>query len=104
MDSSQKKGINFDLDTDALKKYYSEGDWHKAYYDIRGFFERNGFEHIQGSGYHSVMPMSEAKAMTVIYNMTKEFVWLNYCVNICTISDVPELYDISHVFKEKQRQ
>ncbi len=71
MDSSQKKGINFDLDTDALKKYYSEGDWHKAYYDIRGFFERNGFEHIQGSGYHSVMPMSEAKAMTVIYNMTK---------------------------------
>ena len=42
--------------------------------------------------------MSEAKAMSVIYKMTKEFPWLNYCVSICTISDVPELYDISHVF------
>lgn len=48
--------------------------------------------------------MSEAKAMSVIYKMTKEFPWLNYCVSICTISDVPELYDISHVFvREAQR-
>lgn len=42
--------------------------------------------------------------MSVIYKMTKEFPWLNYCVSICTISDVPELYDISHVFvREAQR-
>ena len=47
--------------------------------------------------------MSEAKAMSVIYKMTKEFPWLNYCVSICTISDVPELYDISHVFVREQR-
>ena len=39
--------------------------------------------------------------MAVIYKMTKEFPWLNYCVNICTISDVPELYDISHVFESE---
>lgn len=40
----------------------------------------------------------------VIYQMTKEFPWLNYCVSVCTISDVPELYDISHVFeREAQR-
>lgn len=48
--------------------------------------------------------MSEAKAMAVIYQMTKEFPWLNYCVNVCTISDVPELFDISHVFaREAER-
>ncbi|MCU6687200.1 hypothetical protein OCV99_11740 [Dorea acetigenes] len=42
--------------------------------------------------------------MAVIYQMTKEFLWLNYCVSVCTISDVPELYDISHVFeREAQR-
>lgn len=36
--------------------------------------------------------------------MTKEFPWLNYCVNVCTISDVPELFDISHVFaREAER-
>ena len=95
MDSLQRKGINFDLNTQALKEYYPKGDWHNAYADVRDFFEANGFEHIQGSGYHSVEAMSEAKAMAVIYQMTKEFPWLNYCVNVCTISDVPELFDIS---------
>lgn len=104
MDSTQRKGINFDLDTEALKKYYPKGDWHNAYNDVRSFFERNGFEHIQGSGYHSIKAMSEAKAMAVIYQMTKDIPWLNYCVSVCTISDVPEIYDISHVFeREAQR-
>ena len=65
MDSLQRKGINFDLNTQALKEYYPKGDWHQ---------------------------------------MTKEFPWLNYCVNVCTISDVPELFDISHVFaREAER-
>ena len=54
MDSLQRKGINFDLNTQALKEYYPKGDWHNAYADVRDFFEANGFEHIQGSGYHSV--------------------------------------------------
>lgn len=70
MNSALKKGINFDLDTQAL----------------------------QGSGYHSTQPMSEAKAMFVVYQMLKKLSWLRGCVSICTISDVPELYDISHVF------
>ena len=48
--------------------------------------------------------MSEAKAMAVIYQMTKEIPWLNYCVSVCTISDVPELYDISHVFEREAQQ
>ena len=97
MDSTQRKGINFDLDTEALQQHYPKGDWHNAYYDVRAYFEKS-------SGYHSIEAMSEAKAMSVIYKMTKEFPWLNYCVSICTISDVPELYDISHVFmREAQR-
>ena len=50
MDSTQRKGINFDLDTEALKEHYPKGDWHNAYYDVRTYFEKNGFEHIQGSG------------------------------------------------------
>ena len=104
MDSTQRKGINFDLDTEALQYHYPKGDWHNAYYNVRTYLEKNGFEHIQGSGYHSAEAMSEARAMSVVYKMTKEFSWLNYCVRICTISDVPELYDISHVFmREAQR-
>ena len=104
MDSTQRKGINFDLDTEALKEHYPKGDWHNAYYDVRTYFEKNGFEHIQGSGYHSIEVVSEAKAMAVIYQMTKEIPWLNYCVSVCTISDVPELYDIAHVFEREAQQ
>ena len=46
MDSTQRKGINFDLDTEELKKHYPKGDWHNAYYDVRAYFEKSGFEHI----------------------------------------------------------
>ena len=44
MDSTQRKGINFDLDTEALQQHYPKGDWHNAYYDVRAYFEKNGFE------------------------------------------------------------
>lgn len=44
MNSGQKKGINFDLDTNALKIYYTKGDWRNAYHDVRNFFKKNGFE------------------------------------------------------------
>lgn len=50
MDSAQRKGIHFDLDTESLKRYYPKGDWHNACYVVRSYFEKNGFEHIQGSG------------------------------------------------------
>ena len=65
MDSLQRKGINFDLNTQALKEYYPKGDWHNAYADVRDFFEANGFEHIQGSGYHSVEAMSDYKRISM---------------------------------------
>lgn len=99
MDCLQRKGINFDLDTKKVKQYYPGNDWHNAYFEIRAYFEANGFKHIQGSGYHSIEPMSEVKAMDIIYGMTKALPWLNYSVSICTISDVPEMFDISPVFE-----
>ena len=42
--------------------------------------------------------------MAVIYKMIKALPWLNYCVKVCTISDVPELFDISHVFEREARE
>lgn len=104
MDDRLKKGINFDLDTNKLKQNYIKGDWHNAYYDLRMYLEKEGFEHIQGSGYHSMKPMTQSQAMSVIHKITKKFPWINECVRICTISDVPETTDISHVFeKEAER-
>ncbi len=98
MDDSQRKGINFDLDTKALQKNYTNGDWHNAYNDIKNFFKINGFEHIQGSGYHAIKPMSELKAMGVIYKLIKTYPWIKNCVKVCTIADILETYDITNVF------
>ena len=70
----------------------------------RHFVQKNGFEHIQGSGYHTLMPMSEPDVMTIVYRMTRRFPWINYCVSVCTLADVPEVFDISHVFvREAER-
>lgn len=43
MDSTQRKGINFDLDTEALKEHYPKGDWHNAYYDVPGILRAEWF-------------------------------------------------------------
>ena len=48
------KALNFDLDTENLKRYYPSSDYHKAYFDIKQFMIQNGFEHRQGSGYVSI--------------------------------------------------
>ena len=101
MDKDFKKGINFDLNTEELRRRYEKGDWHNAYYDIRRFLEGRGFEHIQGSGYHSRKPMAVTSAMRVLYDMADCFPWINYCVHICTITNVPTLYDFTYVFERE---
>lgn len=104
MNDKLRKGINFDLDTNKLEQNYTKSDWHNAYYELRIYFEKEGFQHIQGSGYHSVEPMSESQVMSIVHKLTKKFPWINECVSVCTIADVPETTDISHVFvKEAQK-
>ena len=49
MDSA-KKGINLDLDTEALKRHYTKGDWHKAYYEVRNHFEKTDLNTYKGPG------------------------------------------------------
>ncbi|EAK1781969.1 virulence associated protein D, partial [Campylobacter upsaliensis] len=47
-----KKCINFDLDTKELLKYFPKGT-RKPYALIKEFFEKQGFDHRQYSGYIS---------------------------------------------------
>ena len=42
--------------------------------------------------YYTLMPMSEPDVMTIVYRMTKRFPWINYCVSVCTLADVPEAF------------
>ena len=93
-----RQGIHFDMDTKALEKYYPKESWRMAYDDVRGFLEQRGFEHEQGSGYHSVKPMTQAEAVDVLEEMINEYPWLNKCVRICTVADVPITFDFSNLF------
>lgn len=93
-----KKGIYFDLNIKSLRLFYPKGHWNQAYSDIRTYLETHNFEHIQGSGYHSLTPMSESNAMVIIFSMYETFSWLQSCISICIISDIPTLYDVSLLF------
>jgi virulence-associated protein VapD len=95
-----RQGIHFDMDTKALKKYYPKPSWRNAYDDVCKFLEANGFEHEQGSGYHSKSEMLQPEALRIIAKMLKKYPWLNKCVKVCTIADVPTTYDISHLFNK----
>jgi virulence-associated protein VapD len=101
MDKTEiRQGIHFDMDTKALEKYYPKPSWRKSYDDVCKFLEENGFEHEQGSGYHSILPMKRATAVRIIRKMIKKHSWLNKCMNVCTIADVPVTYDITHLFNK----
>ena len=93
-----RQGIHFDLDTAALKKYYPKQSWRMAYDDVRSFLESNGFEHEQGSGYHSKEPMIQSDAMGIIDDMLAKYPWLHKCVRVGTIADVPITYDLTPLF------
>ena len=93
-----RQGIHFDMNTKALQIYYPKSAWRAAYDDVRKFFEQNGFEHEQDSGYHSIHPMTQSDAMVIMADMRAAFPWLNKCVKICTIADVPTTYDLTPLF------
>jgi virulence-associated protein VapD len=42
--------------------------------------------------------MTQADAVKILYNMCIAFPWINKCVKICTVADVPTTYDFSDIF------
>ena len=96
--SDVRQGIHFDMDTKALAIYYPKVSWRAAYDDVRAYLRSRGFEHEQGSGYHSILPMTQAEAVIILADMRAEFPWLNKCIKICTVADVPTTFDFSNLF------
>ena len=98
---SVRQAIHFDLDTKALEIYYPKPSWNHAYEDIEIFFKKHGFIHEQGTGYRSKEPMIQPEALRVVSELIKQHSWLNKCVKICTVYDVPITYDISAMFDKE---
>ena len=94
---SERRAINFDLDTAKLKKYYPSSfplGYRKAYTDIKNFLESNGFEHRQYSGYVSKEEMKDFETTAVICKLSVTFPWLRKCINKIDVTVISDEYDL----------
>ena len=87
-----KKTINFDLSQDMLRKHYPKKNITYAYFGIKSFLSKSGFEHIQGSGYVSEKPISIVKVNAILSSMQYKFPWLCDCVEAIRIANVQERF------------
>lgn len=93
-----KKALNFDLDTTMLKQVYNKNSYTNAYYEIRSFLEKNGFEHRQGSGYVSQKPMTTNRVSIIVRKMNQEFTWLADCVREFDVTSVGKSHSLLDKF------
>ena len=93
MERKYYKAINFDLDTNKLKKYYPR--YQQAYSDLLRFFKANGFLHRQGSGYVSKEKMTSADIVDLIGAFQKKFAWSSTCVKKIDVTNVGAQYDLT---------
>lgn len=94
------KAINFDLDTKALQQYYPSTNWRKAYDDINKFLISNGFEHRQGSGYVSKLPIKNTTIIAQIQNLSKTFSWISKCINRLDVTNIGNSFDMVDIIKD----
>lgn len=94
-----RKALNFDLDINALKKFYPGNTHTQAYHDIRGFLEKCGFEHRQGSGYVSNKPMITSDVIIIVQEMVKVYPWVSRCAKVFDITSVGKTYSAMEYMK-----
>ncbi len=68
-----RKAINFDRDTNELKKHYPGKNYRNAYTDIKKLMEESGFEHRQWSGYVSKDKISLQKVASITGRLSLSF-------------------------------
>lgn len=94
MEQKYFKAINFDLNVDCLKIYYSKANHTNAYSDIRSYLSKNGFEHRQGSGYRSKEKLTDIEITAIVREMGKRFPWLHKCVGQFDVTNIGRNYSL----------
>lgn len=99
MNRKHNKALNFDLDTNSLKRYYPGSNYRQAYRDIKNFLVQNGFEHRQWSRYKSIEPMTDLEVYIVTQKISSAFPWLSKCVNHFDVTNIGKQYDMTKIIK-----
>lgn len=98
MERKYLKAINFDLSVHELEKYYP--DYRKAYYDVKSFFKKQGFEHRQGSGYVSKKKLTQADIIDLLDVMNAELPWMSDCVTKIDVTNIGAQHDLKDLLKD----
>ncbi len=98
MERKYLKAINFDLSVHKLEKYFS--DYRKAYYVLKNFFKRHGFEHHQGSGYVSKEKLAQVDIIDLLDDMITELPWMSDCVTKIDVTNIGRQHDLRDALKE----
>lgn len=100
MERTYYKAINFDLDTNGLKKYYDR--YQQAYTDLLRFFKENDFSHRLGSGYVSNDKMTSADIIDLIGKMRDTFQWSATCIKKIDVTNIGAQYDLTELFTSSE--
>ena len=95
--------VNFDFSMEKLKELYPNKNYTQAYDDIKRFLTSHGFEHRQGSGYMSVIKMTEAKFNETIYAMFEKHFWMLDTLRTADVTVVEKEFDLLVKYR-KQRE
>ena len=86
--ATTRKQIVFDLDTNALQRYYPTENWRNAYEIIKRHMRVNDFEWQQGSVYVSEKPLPAREVSQIIKILVKDNPWINTCMRDCTVTSI----------------
>lgn len=101
--SESRVSVYFDLDVKALKNIYepaSGHDYTNAYHEIRSFMEKEGYEHEQGSVYHSVGEKDRSEVIRTIQGLQDEKSWLKECVKKMSYARISEEHDLMGILQD----
>lgn len=89
------KAINFDLDTHVLNDVHPSGYYQNAYYDLKRFFKKKGFDHRQGSGYVSKEKLTSTDIFELLDDLYHALPWISEAVKAFDVTNVGNQYDLA---------
>ena len=101
-DKIKRMQIIFDLDSVKLEEIEKNSS-KNIYSKIRVFMEKNGFDHIEYSGYVSREPVRLARVYEVVKTLRAAFPILNDTVNDMHVTEVGNTYLLARSFVSYRR-
>lgn len=96
-----KKQVAFDLDTEALQKYYPKENWRQSYEDIKKIMKENDFSWQQGSVYVSKENKNIKEVFDAVDELCVEHPWINKCMRDCRVTSVGRQHDLTPQFDKE---